>query len=49
MNTEFMYSQWMDQCELLVEEIRELQHMHSMLIYKTQELAERLGSPMERV
>ncbi|MFO0764851.1 MAG: hypothetical protein U0487_02285 [Patescibacteria group bacterium] len=46
MNTDwYPFSSWMDQCEQLVEEIRELQEMHAALLHRTQELAERLGNP----
>lgn len=46
MNTEwYPFGSWMDQCEQLVEEIRELQEMHALLLNRTQELAERLSNP----
>ncbi len=46
MNPEwYPFGSWMDQCEQLVEEIRELQQTHAVLLRRTQELAERLNSP----
>lgn len=50
MNTEwYPFGSWMDQCEQLVEEIRELQEMHAVLLQRTQELAEALGNPSEPI